>query len=173
MKQRERFTPIPLPAEKPVAQLIIHLQRSCTLFHQPRNHSGFGIAGFEAIEHAGIYSKATLGVRRLQVVDTAFRFCKPCRGRFHHHLDRQVKLTGKGEVAFIVGRNSHDGACAVTRQNIIGNPYRHQLAIGGISRHSAGPYSRFYFRHFRAFKVALARCLLTVRLNRELLGFRG
>ena len=71
-------------------------------------------------------------------------------------LDRQAKLLGEFEVAFVVCRHGHDRAGAVADQHVVGDPDRHRLAVHRIDRVAAGEDAGLFLRQFGAIEIALA-----------------
>ena len=52
--------------------------------------------------------------------------------RSHDHPNRQIECARELPVTLVRGRHGHDGASAVLRQHVVGNPYRQPLAVGRI-----------------------------------------
>ena len=57
--------------------------------------------------------------------------------------DRQIEMFGKSIVTTVVSRNSHNGACSVSSQNIIAHPNRNLLICKGIDGITACKYTSY------------------------------
>ena len=64
-------------------------------------------------------------------------------GTFYQRNDGQVEMLGKGIVATIMGRNSHDGTCTITSQYIFCNIDRTLVACDGIDTISTAEHTRY------------------------------
>ena len=116
---RERLTPIALAAKDGIAQTVVGLARADTQFLQFFNHALNGFLHSQAVEEARVDQLAILGIEAFVPSSGVSRL----GARFLHHLNnRQVEMTGKSEVAAVVGRHGHDGAGAIAHQHVVGNP---------------------------------------------------
>ncbi len=126
MDDRERFTPVTLAAEKPVAELVIDGRFADAVRFEPSNHLG----------DAFLFRKSVQGKRFVCAVDV-FAVRRPARFAgenfradifgatsigLHDAVNRKPKLFGEIKIAGIVRRNRHDGSRPVARENVIGNP---------------------------------------------------
>ena len=67
--------------------------------------------------------------------------------RGHHSLDGKIKPARECEVSFVMGRNGHDGAGAVTHEHVIGNPDGQCFAayrINGVGAGKDPGFLRFF-----------------------------
>ena len=122
----ERFAPIALPTEQPIAQAIIDTQSTDALRFKPRNCSTFRFGGRHAV-----HRKST---RRVRAIDrTPFaaggHLAGPSHARDVDNLQhRQRKLLGKFKVTLIVRRHRHDRTGSVAHEHIVRGPDGNVLA---------------------------------------------
>ena len=90
----------------------------------------------------------------------------------HEGHDRQAEVLGKGVVAAIVSRNSHNGAGAVAREHIVAHPNGVGFAGEGVDGVAAGEHAcHFLVDHTLALGALLH--LVEVGINLSLLGGCG
>ena len=116
---REGLAPVALAAENGISQTEVHRPVTDTHLFYLVYHGSHCLFHFHAAELSAVDRVAALGVHTLA----------PCGGVAHsvflygHHLAyRQTEMFRKGEVAAVVGRHSHDGSRAVSRQHIVAHP---------------------------------------------------
>ena len=159
---RKRLAPVALPAEQPVAQLVIHRPMAKRLLLEPSGDLGLGLGGRQAVEKTGVHRRTVAGeAKRL-----------PSSRCLHDDLDRQLEFLRKLQVARVVRRHRHDRAGAVAGQDIVRRPDRHLPAVDRVDRVRAGEDSAFVLGQVGALEVALLRRLGLVRPDFGLV-FRG
>ena len=89
-----------------------------------------------------------------------------------HLNDGEVELLREGEVALVVGRHRHDGAGAVGRQDVVGDPDRDLLAVDGVRRGRAGGDAGLILCELGPFEIALGARRLLIRRDRRALSGR-
>ena len=82
-----------------------------------------------------------------------------------HFDNRDVELAGKIPVSLVSARHGHNRPGSIGEQDIIGDPDRNGLSIGGIQRIAAGVDPGLFFQQFRAGQVGLAQRLFFIGLN--------
>ena len=151
----KRLTPVALPTEQPVAQLVIHGPLAMRLFLEPSDNLGLGFGGRQPVEKTGVHCHAVPGeAKRL-----------PYPRSLHDDLDRQLKFLRKLQVPRVVRRHCHDRAGAVTGQDIVRRPDRHPPAVDRVDRMRACKHSAFILGQVSTLKVALLRRLGLVSLH--------
>ena len=118
---RERLTPVPLPREEPVAQLVLDAGLPAALGGQPLGDGLLGRGDAQPVQIVGVDHLAVAAVRRLRNVAAG--------NRFH---DRQAELVGEIPVPLVAAGHRHDGAGAVTDQHVVGDEHRDLLSVGRI-----------------------------------------
>ena len=66
-----------------------------------------------------------------------------------------MEFGGEFEVALVVCRDGHDGACAVAHEHIVGDPDGDFVAVDGIDGEGTGEDAAFFLVEFCAVEVAL------------------
>ena len=126
----ERFAPIALPTEQPIAQAIVNAQTTDALRFKPRNGSALGVGGRHAV-----HRKSTRGVRAIDRPPFAAggHLAGPGNARDVDNLQhRKRKFLGKFKVALVVRRHRHDRASSVAHEHIVRGPDRNARAGGWI-----------------------------------------
>ena len=116
----ERFAPIALPTEQPIAQAIVDAQTADTLRFKPRNSGALRVGGRHAV-----HRKSTRGVRAIDRPSFAAggHLAGPSHTRDVDNLQyRQCKLLGKFKVALVVRRYRHDRTGSVAHEHIVRGP---------------------------------------------------
>ena len=152
-----RLAPISLAAEYPVAELVIHLCMTDSLFFKVLNHGLFRFINGHAVLETGINhnSGGAVGI---------------CGFFYVAALDNlnygQTELLCKLPVTGIVRRNSHNSAGAIAGKNIVGNKYGNFLAGNGVDSANAFQlHAGFVLGKLGALKVGFFRCLLLICAN--------
>jgi len=127
---RNRGAPIPLAADQPVAELVIHALLTEIFAFEPGGHALHRLLGRQARELTGVDQNAVFGIGRCQV---ALRLA----GGRDDLSDRDVIFLSECKVALIVRRHGHDGARSVADENVIADIDRHFLAVERIDREAA------------------------------------
>ncbi len=130
---RERLTPVPLAAEDRVTETVVDLPVAKALFLNIFNGSRDGLLDIQSVKESGIDHLAFLRVKAF-LADIA---------ALYQRNDRQVELLRERIVAAIVGRNSHDGACAITSENIFRDPDRDSVAGHRVHSVGAAEHARY------------------------------
>ena len=165
---RKRLAPIPLPAEEPVAQFVVHgLFAEALRFEQARDFR-LGVGGREAVERAAVHGE-TLARETCERLAGARGFVAHAhaRGGGDDLADGQGKLARKLPVALVVRGHRHDRAGAVAEQHVVGDPDRDALAVHRVERKRARPHAGLFLRQFGAFEIALARGFLPILPHRR------
>ncbi len=111
-----RFPPVTLAGEYPVAQLVVHRLLSHAHFLHNQGRFLFKLCGFPAVPVPGIdHFSAGLRIGLRQMFNLF--------AVLGNDLDNgNVKFGGKLKVPVVVGGNAHDGTRTVIRQHVIGKP---------------------------------------------------
>ena len=137
----ERLTPVALPAEQPVPELVGDRWRSEPALLQPRGDPGLRVLHAEAVECQrlvrGVHRDAVV-VERLRPlgggrVDGDTACGPPRRGRLDHPHDREIEFPSELEVALVVRRDRHDGTRPVSHQHVVRHENRDALVVDGIA----------------------------------------
>ncbi len=149
----ERFAPVALPREKPVAQLVIHGAPPEPLLLEPGNNLNLCRQRGESIEQRRIDPNPFAD-------QGSFHWCISCkvgmismRDLLHDPADFQAKLLREREVPFIMSGNRHDRAGPVTHEHIVGDPNRNPFVIDRIDGVTAGKDPRLFLGQFSALQV--------------------
>ena len=159
----EGLAPIPLPAEEPVAQLVVDGLFAEALGCKPRGDFRFGFGGGEVVEKVRVHGDAVV-----QKADGIF----PSRG-LHDDAHWQVKLLGELQVTRVVAWHRHDCPRAVAREHVVGNPDGDALAVDRVAGMRAGEDAGLLLRQLGAFEVGLLGDFSLVGFNRSALLRRG
>ena len=156
------FAPVPLTAEHPVAQLIIHLALAEALLHQIVNDGLLGLGHLHTVQEAAVDHYAVLNVSIGFLLNVA-------AGHDLHH--GQAELMGKLPVTGVVGGHRHDRAGAVGHQDVVGQPDRDLLAVHRVNGANAFDlHAGLFLVQLRTLEVALAGRLLTISHARVVIG---
>ena len=136
INDRYRAAPIALPADAPVTQAKIDFALAHALLFKPRGRGLFGLGDLHAVQPVAVDGRA--------VLDPGLAF--PALGRLHRANDRQVMNHGKIPVALVLAGNSHDGARAITHQDIVGEIQRDRFFRKRIEQVSAREHATFFQR---------------------------
>ena len=79
--------------------------------------------------------------------------------------DRQCEFHRKLVITLIMGRDGHDGACAVSGEDVVGDPDGDLLTVHGIDRMGAGEDSGLLLGEIGALQIALRVDCLHVGLH--------
>ena len=159
MKNRNRFTPVTLTREEPIAQLVLHLSLSQSLRTDPLDHSLLCIFKLQAVERHFVICRAYRNP--VCLVDVCF-FADITTGNNFH--DRQIEFLRKLVVAFIVAWHRHNRARAVSHQHIIGNPNRDLMLCCRVDCEPAGRDAGLGCIN-STLKIALELCLIAILFN--------
>ncbi len=123
VNKRDRFAPVALTREDPVAQLVIDLFLADPVLDTVLFHGGDRLANGHAVHEAGVdHDAVVLGDK----------------GFFRHiaaldHLDDgQVELHGELPVALVMARHAHDAAGAVAHEDVVRDKDRNRSAVHGV-----------------------------------------
>ena len=159
MNNRERFTPVALAAEEPVAELVVHGSLTDLICFQPFDDLRDALLLVEAVQAkrvvlavdvSAVGSPAGFAGENLRAnVDRA-----ACIG-FHDADDGQVELLREIEVAGIVGGHCHDSAGAIASQNVVSHPNRNLGAGQRVHGVATGKHAGLFLGEFGTVEVAL------------------
>ena len=150
------LAPVALSGEHPVTELEVGLALAQALLLQPLCNLFLGIRHGQAVQEIGIHQDSTLHIRIHRLLDADGASC-------HHLDDGQVELLGEVPVPLVMGGHSHDGACTIGHQYIVGNPDRYLLAVHGIGGGEAVDlHAGLVLGQLRALEVGLLGRLLPV-----------
>ncbi|GBD30530.1 hypothetical protein HRbin32_01638 [bacterium HR32] len=160
-------TPVPLPADEPVPQAVVHRPPAPAGLLQPRDHLRDPLRDGRVVEGAGVHHAARALVRGLQ------GFREGLSRRLDHHGHGQPVLAGELEVPLVVGRHSHDGAGAVSHEDVVCDPDGDPLPVHGVGGVTPEEHPRLLPLRAQAIDLALPAGLVGVRLHLRLAaGFR-
>ena len=123
MDDRYGFSPVPLTGEYPVTELIIdHLvAKALLLYHVGRFLLKHG--GFHAIPVAGIdHGTACLRIGLGHILNLNAVLCNDL-------YNGKAEFLSELKIPVIMCRHTHDGACAVISQYIVGQPDRRLFPV--------------------------------------------
>jgi len=143
VQDRKRLAPEPLPAEQPVAELVVdglaaeagRREVVADLLLERRR--------LESVVLAGVDRHAVLGTALPAGQDGLAVHTRRIAG-IDHGNDRDLEPLGKLKVAGVVRRHGHDGSRAVGDQHVIGNPNRHFLVVDRIDGGRARKHARLF-----------------------------
>ncbi len=169
---RERLTPVALPAEQPVAQLVRDRGLPDLGALQPFGDDALGLGDAQPVERYLLVRRVlcdTVGNIRLRprsrVVRVGVVLGQPVVVRTDDGDDRQFELAGELEVALVVRGHGHDRTGAVTHQHVVGDEDRDARVVGGVDRERAGEHTGFLPGFGLTLEVGLARRELAVARN--------
>ena len=158
----KRLPPIPLPAEEPIAQFIIHGPLTLAVLRQPVAHAGLGLGGGQSVQEVGIHVRAITRIRLGGNIAAGDDFD-----------NRQVHPVRKGIIPRIMRRNRHDRTGSIGRQHVIRNPDRNGLARNRVHGTRSGEDPGLLTQFGQARPFAPAGHFFNVGLHRRtLLGSR-
>ena len=128
VNDRDRLAPVTLPAEHPVAQLIIHLAFADILFDQEADHGFLGVGDAHSVDKTGIDQNALIDLRMGSLLNIAAG---------NDLNDGQAESPCKLPVPRVVAGHRHDGPRAVAHQYIIRYPDGDLLPVDGVDRRNA------------------------------------
>ena len=142
-QNRERFAPIALTAEEPVAELIVDGELGQPFIGQIGldNHPlGLicGVAVKVELIVGRIHDQAEFGFSLWQWLGVIQKILR------HNAFDGQVEDFGELEIAIVVARYGHDCAGAVTGEDVISDPDRDWLECDRVHGISAGEDTGFF-----------------------------
>ena len=120
---RERLTPVPLPREQPVPQLVLDAGLPAPVGVQPLGDRLLRRRDAQPVEVVGVHQHAVAGVGRLRNIAAR-----------NHFDDRQAELGGELPVALVAAGHRHDRAGAVADQHVVGDEHRNLFPVGRIGR---------------------------------------
>src|SRR5208282_3910428 len=147
MDDRDRFAPVALPREQPVAELVLDGRFAEALFLEPRGDLLLGFGSRESGDQAAVDGDAVTGET---VGIDAFRW-------LDNDANLQSKFLRKLEIAGVVGGDGHDRAGAIAHHYVIGDPDRDFLVVDRIEGVAAGEDTGFLFFQRGTFQFALTR----------------
>ena len=152
MDDWNRFAPIALAAEKPVAQFILNGFFSNPLLLQPMRDLFFGLRSRNSVQRQTAVRGTRVFARALtRKCFTCFqRHALRCSHYFNH---RQSVPKRKLMIAFIVRRHRHNGSGAVTDQDIVRDPDWNFLLIHRVNSIRSGKYPALVFGQIGAFQI--------------------
>ncbi len=158
-QHREGLAPIPLPAEKPIAELKIHRLVAQPFCFQPSRHSPLCLGGRQPVERQlGVF-----GVHRYAIIHKPAPF--HAFWRLHYLQDGEAEFPGECKIARVVPRHRHNCARAIADQHIICDPNGDLLARDWVDRVSARENSCLLLRQFGPFQIGLLADFRSVCLN--------
>ena len=110
----DRRSPVPLAADAPVAQPIVHLGHPKPALDEPVDGLALGLGDGEAVEKAGVDLDPVASVR----------LAHPAVRALHGLDDRQPVLLCELPVALVFARHGHDGPGAVAHEDVVGDEQR-------------------------------------------------
>ncbi len=166
MQNRKRLPPIALPAEEPVAQLVVNRLPALPVLGQPGRYPLLELRRGQTVEWAA--------VNRLAIADeTTLALPDPLRilriRRLHHRDNRQAELPGEFEVPLVMGRHRHDCPGAVADQDVVAYPDGDFLVVDGIDGVRPREDTRLLLGQVGPVQVALAGGGLAILPDRPLL----
>ena len=129
---RERLAPVALARENGIAQAVVGLAAAEALRLDVVLGGLDGLLDGHAVQEAGVAHDAVLGIETL-LRDVA---------ALNERDDGEVKLFRESVVAAVVGRHGHDGAGAVAREDVFGDPDGDLLPGHGVDAVGAGEHAR-------------------------------
>ena len=148
MNDGDRRTPISLAGNKPVAQTVVCFERGKSVAFELFDDRFSRFVAEKSVEFSAVYKVAVLNVRQNRVA----RFV--C----YNLIDGEIILFGESKISFVVRRNAHNRARAVTIKNVIGGVDRHFFARERVYCVRTRPDARFFTVGRKAFYfVCLAR----------------
>ncbi len=173
---RDGRAPITLTADQPVAIAIVDRFLADAFFFQPiddRRNAGI-LASFLIVDSGPVKlggvdhrARADIGLGHGVAIQVGLAL------RLDDRNDLQPVLAGKGEVAFVVGGDSHDGARAVRHQHVIRDPDRDARAVDRVDGVPAGEHTGLLLVHRAALDVRLTCSLDFVLVHGNLVLGRG
>src|SRR5436305_9578519 len=109
---RERFAPVSLPREKPVAQFVIDRAFALAALLQPRSDFLFRVRGRQSVDDRRINRNA--------LADESGR--RPIARWLDNFNNRQIEFIREFKIALVMRRYSANRARAITGQNVIDDP---------------------------------------------------
>ena len=161
MENRERLPPESLPAEEPVAELVVD--------RRPAEPGLREIGRHPRDEGARLHPRVGTGIDRLAVAGEKRPVVAVARKGLDDRDDLQAERPGKLPVAVVVGRHGHDRAGAVGRQDVVSHPHRHRLARERMDAVRAGEDAGLLLGQIGAIEIALSRGGFPVDSDRLLL----
>ncbi len=169
----ERLAPESLPAEEPVAELVVDRLPADAVIGQPSGDPLLELLGGEAVELAGVNGDAVGRVDLAAGEDLLCFFPGDVVPRLDDGGDRKVVFDGELEVALVVGRHGHDGAGAVGGEHIVGDPDGDRLVVHRIEGVAAGEDAGLFLGQLGAVQLALGGGLVAVGSHRVSILRRG
>ncbi len=155
----ERFAPVALSGEEPVAEAVVDGLFAESGFGEPGGDFCFDFCGGEAGELAGVDGDAFAGeANRIRII-------RRLDNRRHRKMERLREL----KVARVVSRDRHDRTGSVRRKNVIRYPDRNRLSVNRIDRIRPREDAGLCFGKVGAVEVALEGGLFTVGFDLWLL----
>ncbi len=124
---RDRTTPVPLPADAPVAKTVLDRPAAHPLPFKVKRDRLLPLFARDPVERAGADQAPRPLVRRGHR-----RRIERLPLGLHDDRDRQAVLAGELEVALVVGRHRHHRAGAVVVQDEVGGVDRDPVPRGGV-----------------------------------------
>ena len=159
----ERLAPVALAREDGVAQAEIDLAVPQTVRFHIIDGGRNSLLDCHSVQETGVAHDAVLGVETF-LRDVA---------SLDERNNRQVKSLGKGIVAAVVRRNSHDGAGTVAGEHVFGNPDGNLLLGQRVEGVRAGEDTRGLARFGDALALGLFLGLGEVFIHRSALFGRS
>ena len=153
---REWLTPITLTREDGIAQAVVHLHASQLVGFHVFLRGSDGFLDGQAIEgEINIWSHAwTWTVHHNTFLRIVALFAHV--GTLDEWNDRKVEVLGKGIVARVVSRNSHDSTRSITCQHVVAHPDWVLLASEWVDGIAAREHTRHLLvNHALAFRALL------------------
>ena len=158
MNDRDRLSPVSLSGEDPVAQLVIDgLAAVAELFDDHRRFL-LHLRAVAPVPVAGIDQDAGDSGHRLRHILDLFAVL----GDYLN--DRKAELLREGKVSVVMGGYAHDGARAVIRKDIIGEPDRNLFPVHRIDRIGSGEDAGLLLI-LHAVDIGLVGCFLDITLH--------
>ena len=155
---RDRRAPHALARDQPVAQAVGDGAFAVALLLRVLDRRFDGDLVGRAVERAGVDHHAAVRERGRQFAAV------PVRVLEHGH-DRQAELLREVEVALVVAGHAHDGAGAVRREHVVGDPDWHFLAVELVGDVCAGEDARLLALGRHAVDLGLLAGGLDVRAH--------
>ena len=163
----DRTAPVALTGDQPIAQAELHPLPPPAFGLSGGGDGRLGLGGGEAVKTARMDQHPGFGPGT------------PLKGVFiaalgnDHLLHRQLVLAGEQEIPLVVGRHPHHGTGAVVRQHVVGDPDRHQCAVGGVAHLGANRHTALGLVFGGAVLLALPRHQIAKGLHRQPLRGAG
>ena len=120
-------TPETLTGNQPVTQTEVYFQLTVACFGQIIHDCFFGVGVFHAVEFAGVHHDTAFGICCFHIFQTQFFIF-----RLYYDGNRQVIFFREEEVAFVMGRYTHNSTGTIFVNNIVSDQNWHSFPVGRV-----------------------------------------